>query len=716
MLIEGMAVVRHTAQGEDVTLRIVAIDRTARRIAVIQALTKKKVWPRWESLNDWEREFKQHIIEQCEIDPHKEILDPKYDDPELKAQFGKYAETRDFRWKVIKPLVATLDILDRHKRGPLVAARVEQVRGQQQKGEKGASKNSVNKWLRLFFQSGMRVNGLVPRWEWNRRGGKSQKQFIGLQAKRFKDKQERVWLGVQATMAWGLQNYRSSGLSLKGIRARINAKYFSLGEVQKDGVAVPVLKKHNVTQWMLRHFYRKHWDKAQELKSQIGEDEYDSNYRPKTGTASMRAAAPGDCFQCDATELPVTIVSILNRALEQGKAVLCLVVDQFTGLICGFSIGFRAEDSMAYRLAIEHAHANKVEWCARLGRTITAEEWPCEHLAKTYVTDRGPLRKWLGNQLVNTLLIDMENGPAYRPDLRGLVESLIGVVKKQALKLDGATPRPRTPGKRKHRRQPCLTVEDLERILMNEILCHNKRILSNRRPTKAMIRDRVSRVPIKLWAWGIRAIGGSLRKEDVNTLRLNLLPHAYGSITTEGLVFKQRLYACDPTLVQKARREGRIKTLVHYHPYRLDEIYRRVGLRTTNIEVCQLSKGDAAWEGTTDQEHAAVMKVYRQLDAEAEHAFQQARAEANAHNDALQRKARKQHAEDQRALGVTKNIQQGKGSRQKKEQEQRDKERAWNFSDDQPARDRPAPSVTNNQDNRYWDALEMTAPETSTPF
>lgn len=713
MLTKGMAVVRHYAQGEDVTLRIVAVHPTGRCIAVIPALTDKKVWPQWEDRDDWERALKQGAIEPCEQDPHAQLFDPKYDDPALQDQFEKYAECRDFRLMVIKPLVATPDIFDRHKRGPLVAARVKEVRALKLPKKKRASKNSINKWLRLYWQGGMRPNALVPRWEWNRRGGKAQKQFPELQLTRVTDKQQRLWHGVQATMAWGLKKYRASGLSLRLIRTRINAKFFNHGHVLKDGVSVPVLKQQNITIWMLRHFYRTHWDKAQELKSQIGDDDYDSNFRAETGTACLRASAPGDCFQCDATELPVTIVSSLNRALEQGKAVLCLVVDQFTEMFCGYSIDFRAEDSMAYRLAIDHAHTNKVEWCARLGRTITAEDWPCEHLAKTYVTDRGPLRKWLGNQLVNTLLIDIENGPAYRPDLRGLVESLIGVIKKKALKLDGATPRPRTPGRRKKNRQPCLTLEEIDRIIMNEIICHNKRVLANRRLTKAMIRDLVPRVPIKLWAWGVRRLGGSLRKEDVNTLRLNLLPQAYGSITKEGLVFQQRLYACNPALVEKARREGRIKVLVHYHPYRLEEIYRRVNLRTTTIEVCPLSKGDAAWHGTTDQEHASIMNVYHQVDAEAEHEFQQARSEADAHNDALQREARKGHAEDQRALGVTKNVQQGTGSRRKEAQAKRDEEGAWRLSVDQASSALSPPAVKTHPDDLYWDALEMNTPKSS---
>ncbi len=704
MLTVGMAIVRHSSKGDDDTFRIVRLHPNGRFIAVISA-SMRKVWPKWVERDEWEEALKRDEIEPCEQDPHAQLFDPKYDDPELKKKFKKYARVRENRWRVIRPLVATIDIFDRRKRGKLVEARAVEM---------NVSENSINKWLRLFWQGGMRKNALVPLWEWNRRGGKSPKQFPTLKLESFKDKQGHVWTRTEAAMAWGLQTFRKDGQSLRQIHQRINQKYFAHGEKFEDGVWVPVLKKESITFWMLRHFYRCKWDKAKDLESMLGKEEYQREYRAQTGTASERARAPGDCFQMDVTEVPITLVHEDNRAIELGKTHLCVVVDQFSGLICGFSIDYRDESSLSYRLAIEHAHTNKVEWCRQRARTIQREDWPCEHLAKTYVIDRGPLRKWQGNQLVNTLGINLENGPAYRPDLRGLVESMHGLIKRKALQLDGAIPRPRTPGRRKGRREACLTIRELEQILMNEILCHNKRTLRTRHFTKGMVRDNIPRVPIKLWAWGIRTSGGSLRQMDVNSLRLNLLPHAYGSVTEKGLVFQKRLYRCDPTLVEKARREGRLKVLVHYQPHHNDEIYRRISLKTTTFEVCALVSGDDASKSTGHLEHAAAIKYMAKLEQEAGHEYIQERAQADARNDELQKQARRKHKDDQKALGIKKNIRTDKQGRRKEAQEKQDKEKRWDMGTNPPSPP-PTPSASAEpsafDDDSDWDAIEAAIEE-----
>lgn len=699
MLTVGMAIVRHSSKGEDDTFRLVRFHPNGQFIAVIPAVTRKKVWPKWVERHEWEEALKQHEIEPCEQDPHAQLFDPKYDDANLKKKFKKYARIRDKRWRIIRPLVSTIDIFDRRKRGKLVEARALTSK---------VSENSVNKWLRLYWQGGMKKNALVPLWEWNRRGGKSQKQVPALKLESFKDKQGHVWTRTEAVMAWGLQTFRKFGHSLKQIQQRINQKYFAHGHRLEDGVPVPVVKKEGITFWMLRHFYRRKWDKAKDLESRLGKEEYQREYRPLTGTASQRAHAPGDCFQMDVTEVPITLVSEANRAIELGKTHLCIVVDQFSGLFCGFSIDYRDESSLSYRLAIEHAHTNKVEWCRQHGRTIQPEDWPCEHLAKTYVIDRGPLRKWQGNQLVNTLGINLENGPAYRPDLRGLVESMHGLIKRRARQLDGASSRPRTPGQRSRQREACLTLRELEQILMNEILCHNKRTLHTRHFTKGMVRDNIPRVPIKLWAWGIRTSGGSLRRMDVNTLRLNLLPHAHGSITEKGLVFQKRLYKCDPILVEKARRDGRFKVLVHYQPHNNDEVYRRVSLKTTAFEVCPLARGDDASKGTGYLEHAAETKHMTKLEQEAGQEYIQERARADARNDELQNEARRKHKDDQQALGVTKNISTDKPARRKQAQAKQDKEKRWTMGTTTPSPPAtpPASAKPSAENDSDWDAIK----------
>ena len=76
-----------------------------------------------------------------------------------------------------------------------------------------------------------------------------------------------------------------------------------------------------------------------------------------------------------------------------------------------------------------------------------------------------------------------------------------------------------------------------------------------------MIADEVNPVPIEMWNWGIQHRSGLLRQEDPELLRLKLLPSSLGTVSRQGVVFKNCYYAADDALkktwIEKAVLKGK---------------------------------------------------------------------------------------------------------------------------------------------------------------
>ncbi len=72
--------------------------------------------------------------------------------------------------------------------------------------------------------------------------------------------------------------------------------------------------------------------------------------------------------------------------------------------------------------------ADKVEHCKKHGIMIEEGEWPCSDLPATLVTDMGSEYKSENFEQIAELGIKLINLPAYRPELKGMVEKFFDLV------------------------------------------------------------------------------------------------------------------------------------------------------------------------------------------------------------------------------------------------------------------------------------------------
>ena len=173
--------------------------------------------------------------------------------------------------------------------------------------------------------------------------------------------------------------------------------------------------------WQFRYFFRQHRDPISESISREGIKAYQRNHRPFTGAVSDYAGTIGT-YMTDATVADIYIVSRLSRR-PIGRPVIYTMVDAYSRLITGVYVGIEG-GQYALRLLLQNTFADKVSFCRQHNIEIDPQDWPSHHLPTKIMTDRGS--EFLGGPLENlceSYGIEIENLPAYRPDLKGVVEN-----------------------------------------------------------------------------------------------------------------------------------------------------------------------------------------------------------------------------------------------------------------------------------------------------
>lgn len=114
-----------------------------------------------------------------------------------------------------------------------------------------------------------------------------------------------------------------------------------------------------------------------------------------------------------------------------------------------------------------------------------------------------------------------------------------------------------------------------------------------------MIADNVQPIPIKIWNWGMKKLTGKLRPEDnMDALRIKLLPRDTATVTSDGIRFRGIYYTCERGLQEqwflrlKGKRSKRVEIV---YESIVDRIYLR--LKKGIYEPCVLTTADERFKG-----------------------------------------------------------------------------------------------------------------------
>lgn len=296
--------------------------------------------------------------------------------------------------------------------------------------------------------------------------------------------------------------------------------------------------------YQFRYYYRKHKKMQNYYISRDGLKNYQRNNRPLLGDGIQAFAPNIGVGMLDATVCDIYLVNEAGNLV--GRPILTACVDAYSGLCCGYSLSWEG-GVYSLRNLMATVISDKVELCRRHGIIITQEEWNCNMLPSTLVTDMGKEYVSSTFEQIADLGVTVVNLPPYRPELKGAVEKFFDVIQglyKPHLKGKGIIePDYRERGAHDYRKDARLTMADFEKIILRCIVYYNSQRVNDSFPyTEAMLAEGIKPHSSCIWNYGLNQAGAGIIPVDYPTLILTLLPRTTGKFNRKGLTVNKLRY------------------------------------------------------------------------------------------------------------------------------------------------------------------------------
>ena len=310
--------------------------------------------------------------------------------------------------------------------------------------------------------------------------------------------------------------------------------------------ALGVLAENYPSFYQFRYFYRKTRSLQNYYISRDGLKNYQRNNRPLIGEGVQKFAPAVGVGMLDATICDIYLINDSGSLV--GRPILTACIDAYSSMCCGYSLSWEG-GVYSLRGLMLNIITNKVSWCQRFGISIQSEDWDCDVLPATLVTDMGSEYKSENFEQISELGITVVNLPSYRPELKGPVEKFFNLIQesyKKHLKGKGVIePDYQERGAHDYRRDACLTMADFEKIILHCIIYYNSgRIMENFPYTEDMLKVQVKPYASAIWEWGRSQMGANLITVDSRVLILTLLPRTIGKFGRTGLEVNKMRYHC----------------------------------------------------------------------------------------------------------------------------------------------------------------------------
>ncbi len=494
-------------------------------------------------------------------EPDLRLLSP--DDDYL----SKYEIVRDEKWELIKDMVSKEpEIYLPEYRGKMIVAVMQRT---------GKQKKFIYECLKRYWYYGKTKNGLLRNYF---ESGSGEKQKSANSGPKSKDRNQYI------TSEKDFEIFRKSvkkfhineEKNLQETYSHMLSEHYNEGYYRRHGVMVPIVEPNNCpTLRQFKYWYYQNFNKKKKYAARHGLRKAEMNARAHTGTPEQYLQGPGELYEIDSTQGDVFLMSI-DHQTEIGQAHVYFVKDVMSRFIAGMHVCKNPswEEEM---VALENAATDKVEFCAKYGVFIDADEWPSHHLPRYLIGDRAETKSKNSNNLVN-LNIKVGNPPSYRGDLKPYVEQqhrhfhlritqlVKGAVKKEH----------RNRGDKDPAAEAVCSIEEFTKLVILYVIEYNRSALSDYYVvTKEMYEEKVPLTPISIWNWGLNK--NLLHEMPRDLIRYNLLPIGKGQVTRSGVAFEKMSYLCDEGLeegwFEDEQIEGKSAVEVRYDPRNCSSIF-----------------------------------------------------------------------------------------------------------------------------------------------
>ncbi|WP_421781256.1 Mu transposase C-terminal domain-containing protein [Kiloniella litopenaei] len=483
----------------------------------------------------------EHLLARADLTA---ITDPYLNISLTSPKKGSKAEAvQDKAWEALKDAVkAEPEIYQRKSRGPFVNQVLE---------NSGATKQTVYRWFRRYWQFGMCKNALSGRYDLCGGLGKS-KTFSDKRNGRIRTRTPGQGLPITEDVKSLFRVVIEKCLLNEG-KYEFDYAYNQL--LISYGIKLPAAPEDllNIpTERQFKYFYQKEYTSIEVTRKREGEINYLKDFSPSLGTSTAEVSGPGLLYQIDATIADVYLVSEQDRSEIVGRPTLYFVVDVFSRAIVGMYIGFENASWVSAMEALGNAMADKVTYCAEYDIDITADMWPMQGLPENIIGDKGEMLGRHVEVLSKAFNVEIQNTPAYRADWKGIVERYFRTVQTKMKPFVEGYVTKKPIGKKSHgndyRQDGMLTLKEFTQMIIKIVLHYNNDHINGTYDIDAGVPKDLPANPLTLWNWGIEYRTGLLRRPDPKLVKVNLLPHTNATVTEHGLKLFGCYYSCKQAL------------------------------------------------------------------------------------------------------------------------------------------------------------------------
>ncbi len=507
--------------------------------------------------------------------------------PELLP--AKHLQLREQAWRIVEGLT---------RREPAIF--LARLRGQliaEATALHGVSHPTIYRYLRRYWQRGQTPNALLP--DYANSGGRGKERAASEGVKRGRPRKAGADPGLNADpalrrvfrVATALYAAEHAKFSRRGAYRAMLRDFFDGRRVDVDsGRVLPAAATSAVlpsfgqfNYWLERDDdrppqLRPPADKADAGHAPLSVADADADADGTAPPADLAAAAgrPGASYYVEAVRAELQLVSPADRTVLAGRPLLYVVSDCFSGMVAGVYASLEPAGWDGAMLALANCGADKLRYCAGLGRAIDAAEWPVWHLPETLLVQSALSAGWNDDTLLHNFNVrcrPVADGPAeWKATLARRFNLLAPGEEGGANRLDGV-----------------LDLRQFKRVVLEAVLHHNRCGGAARKDAPA---------PRALWDWGLRHRGAGLKSYPEQLLRCCLLPLATASVTADGILLRGRLYTCARAIEQRwferARQRGQWQVRLACDPSDLELVYLLDAAAPMQFHACHPLHGDAA--------------------------------------------------------------------------------------------------------------------------
>lgn len=586
--------------------RIINIDYIHKVVNIINV--DEKSLPEKREIDDFVDQINNGSLKVLERDMYMvSIIESDLKDSEKKI--------RDERFNIIYPIISndTINLCDKKQLNDAM---------KEIANENKLDVKTVKRYLLRYLARGENKNALIP--DYYKCGGLNKEKKLGdKKTGRPKVYNSQIGEGINITdeikeiFEKSVKKFYRNPESTKFT----DVYYLMIGEYFKDnnGDIKPDNELPTIEQF--RYWYKKKTKVKSDHKSRKSQKEYNLRMRPLIGTSLQGAQYPTSVFQIDSTQGNIKIVSTFNRNNVIGNPTIYIVIDVFSRMITGYYAGLQNASWNAAKMAIYNCTRDKVELCKYYGVDIREDEWNSRDLPDILVCDKGT--EFTGENIenmANCLNIDIKNAPPYRPDLKGIVESVFEEIKESLISAPGAfKSQIKERGEENPAEAACLDINEINRIIIACIINHNNKFMNDYKRNTTMIEDDVKSIPTEIWDWGMKNLVGYKPKLSDNVIKLGLMPRDKATVTERGIKFQNMYYICkqaiDEGWLQIARKNKTWKVDIAYDPGNMNNIYLIKETKRDYI-VCTLKKSEDRYLNKTYDEVISLHMLEQELKSE----------------------------------------------------------------------------------------------------